>query len=317
MFMFHPCRAVPASRRMAQALASIGLLLTLGARAAEPNGLTIEEIIVTGELRELAINDTSLSVTVVDPNDTRQTVINHLEEVLGWVPNVNFASGASRGRFLQIRGIGERGQFAEPLNPSVGLLLDGVDLSGVGTVATTHDVRQIEIFRGPQGTLYGANALAGIVNVVSNDPEPEFGARISADAANFGALGIGGVVTGPLGEHTSGRLAVRHFGSDGFIDNTFLNRDDTNERDELTLRGKLRYAPSAATALTFTLGYVDIDNGYDAFSLDNNRNTRSDEPGRDAQETLYGSVALDHAFSSGLRLNRLSEPRRQRHRLRL
>ncbi|MEM7216779.1 MAG: TonB-dependent receptor plug domain-containing protein [Pseudomonadota bacterium] len=262
----------------------------------------IEEIIVTGELRELAIDDTSLSVTVIDPGDQRQTAINHLEEVLGWAPNVNFSSGASRGRFLQIRGIGERGQFAEPLNPSVGLLVDGVDLSGIGTVATTFDVKQIEIFRGPQGTLYGANALAGIVNVVTNDPERDFAASITADAANFGALGIGATVTGPLSEQLSGRLAVRQFGSDGFIDNTFLDVDDSNERDELTVRGKLLFEPQENTDVTVTLGYVDIDNGYDAFSLDNDRDTRSDEPGRDAQETIYGSIALDHRFASGLRL---------------
>ena len=64
-----------------------------------------EEIIVRGELRNKSIDTTSLSVSVIDPSDARQTTVNHLEEVLGWVPNVNFSSGASRGRFLQIRGI--------------------------------------------------------------------------------------------------------------------------------------------------------------------------------------------------------------------
>ena len=253
----------------------------------------IEEIIVRGELREQTIDSTSLSVTVIDPADTRQTLVNHLDEVLGWAPNVNFSSGASRGRFLQIRGVGERGQFAEPLNPSVGVLLDGVDLSGIATAATTYDVEQIEIFRGPQGTLYGANALAGIVNVVTNDPQFDFASSVTADIGNFDALGVGATVTGPLGEHVAGRLAVRQYGSDGFIDNDFLGVDDTNERDELTLRGKLLFEPSADTSLRFTLGYVDIDNGYDAFSLDNNRTTRSDEPGFDRQETFYTSLKLN------------------------
>ena len=292
------------STRVVHRLMGIALAVSaaLPLEIAQAQTPVMEEIIVTGELRELAIDDTSLSVTVIDPNDQRQTTINHLEEVLGWAPNVNFSSGASRGRFLQIRGIGERGQFAEPLNPSVGLLVDGVDLSGIGTVATTFDVRQIEIFRGPQGTLYGANALAGIVNVVTNDPQREFGASVTADAANFGAFGIGATVTGPLSEQVSGRLAVRQFGSDGFIDNTFLDVDDTNERDELTVRGKLLFEPSDKTDVTLTLGYVEINNGYDAFSLDNDRDTRSDEPGRDEQETFYGSLALDHRFDSGLRL---------------
>ena len=66
-----------------------------------------------------------------------------------------------------MRGIGERGQFAEPLNSSVALLIDGVDFSGLGTAATLFDVSQVEVLRGPQGTLYGANALAGLINVVT------------------------------------------------------------------------------------------------------------------------------------------------------
>src|SRR4029077_12196984 len=93
-----------------------------------------------------------------------------LEQILGLMPNVNYASGASRGRYLQIRGIGETGQFVEPLNSSVGLIVDHVDFSGIGTISTLYDVHQVEVFRGPQGTLYGANALAGLINVTTNDP---------------------------------------------------------------------------------------------------------------------------------------------------
>ncbi len=257
---------------------------------------------VRGELREQSIDTTSLSVTVIDPADARQTVVNHLEEVLGWVPNVNFASGASRARFLQIRGVGERGQFSEPLNPSVGVLLDGVDLSGIGTAATTYDVEQIEVFRGPQGTLYGANALAGIVNVVSNDPTAEFYSRVDLDLGNYDEIGIGAVLSGPMAQQLSGRLAVRQYGSDGFIDNQFLGVDDTNDRDELTVRGKLLFQPSERSELMLTVGFIDIDNGYDAFSLDNDRNTLSDAPGFDRQETLYASLQIDQALANGMTL---------------
>jgi hypothetical protein len=83
---------------------------------------------------------------------------------------------------------------------------------------------------------------------------------------------------------------VQQHTSDGFIDNTFLGRDDTNARDELAVRGKLRWQPSEHVSVDTLLGYVDIDNGYDAFSLDNDRNTLSDEPGRDAQDTIFSNV---------------------------
>ena len=272
------------------------------AMAANSGGPEMEEVIVYGELRNQSIDTTSLSVTVIDPEGTRLTAVNHLEEVLGWIPNVNSSSGGSRARFLQIRGIGERGQFAEPLNSSVGLLLDGVDLSGIGTVASTYDVEQIEVFRGPQGTLYGANALAGIVNQVTNNPTKELYSRLDLDVGNFDALGIGGVISGPFSERVAGRLAVRHFSSDGFLDNDFLGVEDTNERDELTVRGKLLFEASEDTELLLTAGLVDIDNGYDAFSLDNDRTTLSDEPGFDRQETIYGSLQVKHQLESGRRI---------------
>ena len=290
-------------RPVVYVMCSLAAVLTTHSVAANDANFVEDEIIVRGELRNQTIDTTSLSVSVLDPSDFRQSAVNHLDELLGWVPNVNFSSGASRGRFLQIRGVGERGQFAEPLNPSVGVLLDGVDLSGIGTAATTHDVQQVEVFRGPQGTLYGANALAGIVNVVTNDPEFEFGSSVTADVANFGALGIGAVVTGGLTETLAGRLSVREYTSDGFLDNDFLGVDDTNERDELTVRGKLLYQPNDETSLILTVGLVDIDNGYDAFSLDNDRTTLSDQPGFDRQETKYASLRIKRQLNDELRLD--------------
>ena len=288
-------------------IAPLGLLpLSAWAQAAtpepEPEIEEIEEIIVRGDVRQLAIDDTALSVTVIDPNDVRQTQVNHLEELLGWAPNVNFTSGASRGRFLQIRGVGERGQFAEPLIPSVGLLLDGVELSGIGAVATTFDTQQVEIFRGPQGTLYGASALGGLVNVVSNEPTREFTGRVVADAANFDGRGVGAVVSGPLSETLAGRLAVRQYNDDGFIDNEFLDVEDTNQKDELTIRGKLNWQPTDRTEIGLTLGFVDINNGYDAFALDNSRNTLSDEPGEDDQTSRYVNVRFNHELNNEYRL---------------
>ena len=271
-------------------LRNVAIVLLLAFTTATAQEPPIDEIVVRGLLYDTTLDETARSVSVLELDERHAGVLNHLENLLGQVPNVNFSSGASRARFLQIRGIGERGQFAEPLNASVGLLLDGVDLSGIGTAATLFDVKQVEVLRGPQGTLYGANALAGLVNVISHDPTEEFEARLSTDIGDFGAFGIGGVVSGALSETVAARFAVRQYEDDGFIRNSFLNRDDTTRRDEATMRGKLLWAPSDRSTLRLTLGMVDIDNGYDNFSLDNDRVTRSDEPGRDAQTSRYGSL---------------------------
>lgn len=258
------------------------------AESEEPK--VIEEIIVRGEFRAPTLLETPASVSVLQIGDVEQTLVNHLEEVLGWAPNVNFSSGGSRARFIQIRGIGERGQFSEPLNSSVGLIIDGVDLSGIGTAASLFDVQQVEVLRGPQGTLYGANALAGLINVETNDPTSTFSGALTADAGNYDARGLGVVLSGPLDERSGFRLAARRYEDDGFTDNIFLGNDDTERHEETTLRGKLSFVPTERLELLASFGHIDIDNGYDAFSLDNDRNTRSDEPGRDRQTTNYLSL---------------------------
>jgi len=275
----------------------IGLALSLvalpGPAAADDAEPVIEEIVVTAEFRASSVNRTPVSVSVVELGDLKGRAVEHLEDVLAQVPNVNFAGGSSRARFYQIRGIGERGQFDEPLNASVGLLIDGVDFSGIGTAAVLHDVSQVEVLRGPQGTIYGANALAGLMSIRTNAPTQAFEGGLTLDAGNYDALGLGATVSGPIGDSLGGRLAVRKYQDDGFYRNTFLDVTDTNDRDELSVRGRLDWAATERLDLGLSLGHLDIQNGYDAFSLDNNRRTRSDEPGQDAQKSTYGALTAD------------------------
>ena len=267
----------------------IGLVVPLC--AANAYAEMIEEVVVTAELRAVALSEAAGSISLLTPDD-RADVVNHLEEVLAQAVNVNIASGASRARFVQMRGIGERGQFAEPLNASVGLQIDGVDFSGIGTAATLFDVSQIEVLRGPQGTLYGANALAGLINVVTPASAKDWQSRAQFDLGNYGAQGVGAVISGPLNDTVGIRLSARKYRDDGFIDNVFLPSKSTDNHDESTVRLKLD-GRSASLAWQLAAGVVDVANGYDAFSLDNNRQTRSDQPGADEQTSRYLSARFE------------------------
>ncbi|QIB66653.1 TonB-dependent receptor [Kineobactrum salinum] len=251
----------------------------------------LEEIIVTAELRDITLQQQPVSTSVLTGDMIRERAAQHLEQVFNVIPNLNYAGGTSRARFFQIRGIGERSQFQEPLNPSIGLLLDGVDFSGLGTVGTLFDVEQVEVLRGPQGTLHGANALAGLVNIRSAAPEATPGLEIQGSVADYDSWSLGVVGTGPLVSDTLlYRIAVQQHRSDGYIKNDFLGRDDTSDRDETTVRGRLRWLASGTDSVDLTLLYADIDNGYDVFSLDNNRRTLSDQPGKDRQESTALSL---------------------------
>ena len=250
----------------------------------------IEEVIVTSDFRNATLLDTAASITIFDGSIIKNRQAKHLEELLNLAPNVNFSSGASRGRFIQIRGIGERSQFIEPLNPSVGILVDGIDFTGIAGAATTMDIKQVEILRGPQGTLYGANALAGLINLTSNQPTENAQGKLSLAIGSHNTKTMAGAMGGSLSSDVNYRVAVQSHTSDGYITNDFLIKDDTDNIDELSLRAIFDWQASDDLSLKLTLFRVDADNGYDAFSLDNTRNTLSDKPGHDRQES--SAVAL-------------------------
>ncbi|MBE9539931.1 MAG: TonB-dependent receptor [Proteobacteria bacterium] len=264
--------------------ALIAAVAILPATCLTANELT--EILVTAEFRPIALQDQASSISVVTGEDIQQRAAQHLEEVLNIAPNVNFSSGSSRARYYQIRGIGERSQFQEPLNPSIGFVIDNIDFSGLGTIGTLFDVDQVEVLRGPQGTLHGANALAGLINIRTGQPQNEPALRVEATAAQYNSLNLGVVGTGPLvTDKLLYRLAINNYQSDGFIENDYLDREDTNNRNETSVRGKLRWLVNEIHTLDITAIYVDVENGYDAFSLDNTRHTLSDQPGQDEQKS--------------------------------
>ena len=273
----------------------LSLALTAALAGWTPGSLaqpSIEEVIVSADFRNSQLQNLPASASVLDEALIASRNALHLEDVLLNAPNVNLAAGSSRARFYQIRGIGERSQYAEPLNASVGVLIDGVDFSGIGAAAMLYDVEQVEVLMGPQGTRYGSNALAGLINLQSRAPTEETAFGLQLQGENHGGRGLGAYASGALAPELLGRISLQSLESDGFSHNTWLDKP-TNTRDELTARGKLQWLPGNGISADLSLGHVDIDNGYDTFSLDNNRETRSDEPGFDRQQSTWASLRVD------------------------
>lgn len=248
--------------------------------AAEP----LEEVVITASLRPVAARETPVSATVLDERTLRAAGVQHLQDVLSMVPNLNWASGTSRPRYFQLRGIGETDQWQGAPNNSVGFLIDGMDFSGVGMAGQLLDLSQVEVLRGPQGTTLGANALAGLVNLRSNMAAPTPMLRLEATGGGFGTQALGAVAGGALGaDGAAWRAVAQGFRSDGSRRNITLGRDDTNGLDERLLRLRLASAQHGAWRADLAALWSEQDNGFDAFAIDNSRTTRSDQPGRDAQ----------------------------------
>jgi iron complex outermembrane recepter protein len=270
------------------------LFASFTARAADDSAL--DEVVVTAELRDRTLRDLPASATVLDAHTLEIAGVQHFQDVLGLVPNLNWSAGTSRPRYFQLRGIGELEQWQGAPNPSVGFLIDGIDFSGVGMPATLSDVERIEVLRGPQGTAYGANALAGLIAVNTRAPvrTPEIDANVTL--GDYGTRGVNGVLGGPIGDGaTAWRLVAGNYRSDGFRRDTFLNRGDVNGFNESNARFKLSAQPTETLHVDVTAMWVDLDNGYDAFSIDNSRVSLADRPGQDTQLSRALAVRLDYS----------------------
>ncbi len=274
------------------------------AMAGEGGEETLDEIIVTADFRGRTVRELPGSATVMTAEYVQAASVQHFEELVNVVPNLNWSGDGHRARYFQIRGVGELEQYQGAPNPSVGFLIDDIDFSGIGTIATVFDIASIDVLRGSQGSRYGANALGGLIYLRSTAPSGEREGRIQLTAGDDAALSAGIAFGGAFDsdERYTFRVSAHTHGSNGFRDNPYLGTDDSNGRDETTLRARLRIEAGDDTEINIAALFSDIDNGYDAFALDNSYTMLSDKPGKDAQQSSGASLRLDWSGMSNATL---------------
>jgi len=258
---------------------------------------TLDTITISADLRASLDQEFAASTSVLTAQQLQDQGATHFSDVLLQTPNVNTSGQSSRPRHIQIRGMGERDEYTGAPNASVGYAIDDIDFSGIGMAGSLFDVKQVEVLRGSQSTRYGASALAGLINIQTNEPTAQSEQMIEASAGGDNLRELGIVSSGALNKEANSpqyRFSMFSHKSDGFRNNAFLNRSDTNGRDELNIRGKLRFFPSAVTTVDLTYLHSDLNNGYDAWSLNNNFTTLSDQPGKDTQLSNAGAVKVTH-----------------------
>ena len=254
---------------------------------------SVEEIVVLGDWKEISPDKNDASIVLLGSKEIDNQAVNHFEELSYLVPNLNFAASDSRARYFQIRGIGERSGYQGTPNSSVGFLIDDIDYSGQGGIATTFDLDQVEIHRGPQGSRIGANALAGLIYIRTKGPTKEFKSTGRVVLGSYGRKSIGLAVGGPLqiSDDITYRLALHKHEEDGFRKNIYLNKSDTSRKDELTNRLKVNWEVDDKTSVKLLFSRVNLNDPADIWTLDGSLNTLSDRPGMDSQKT--NSVGLN------------------------
>ncbi len=250
-------------------------------------------VIVSGGLSRKALLDIEAGVTVLRTRQLQTGGTEHFQNLINRIPNLTWAGGSSRPRYFQIRGIGERSQYAGdgPPNFSVGFSIDDIDLSGMAMAGMTFDLESVELFRGPQSSVYGPNAIGGFINLRSLDPMRTSQNVLQLSMGNADTRSAGLALDLPIATSIKGRLALQRSYNNGFRENVYLNSDHTNERQESLARLKLHWIPDSRVSLQTTVMVVELDNGYDSWAPDNNGYTSyADKPGRDSQMLTAGSL---------------------------
>ncbi len=258
----------------------------------------IEEIVVKGDWRERSILEEDSSIVILNTSIIESQPIKHFENLSYLVPNLNFAASDSRARHFQIRGIGERSGYERTPNSAVGFLIDDIDYSGQGGIATTFDVDQIEVHRGPQGSRIGSNALAGLIYIKTKEPTNVFEGISEFTLGDYGTLNYGLAFGGPIksNEKMAFRIAMRKDYSDGFRKNLFSGKSDTSKKDESTFRFKFNWKIGDQTTLKLLLTQIDLDDPADIWTIDGSLNTLSDRPGMDSQKTNGFGIKIFHVL---------------------
>ncbi|CAH9063965.1 Pesticin receptor [Pseudoalteromonas haloplanktis] len=261
---------------------------------ANADDTELEKIIVTGDFQQESIQTLSASASLFSENEMNQRGATYLDEMLASAANVNFAAGASRGRYIQIRGVGLRSQFVDPINPSVGLVIDGINYSGLGGSSLLFDIDQVEIYRGPQGTRFGADGMAGMIQMQSASATSDPSLKLHLGAGTYNSHEAGLAASTGLTDDTSARVSYFRRKSDGYVDNLYLDKP-TQDQDEQVARFKLNSQLTAHLNSELNLHYIDINNGYDAFTLYNSRNSLADQPGEDNQQSY--AIGLNNTYT--------------------
>lgn len=248
-------------RRILASTALVGLTLTgSGAGAAEPKeSFVLEEITVTARLRSESFMDVPVAVNVFTEQLINDAKIDKADDFIGLIPNVTISNSQDSGTsFITIRGLTQVRNGESP----VAVAIDGVlTTNPAQTIQELFDVQQIEVLKGPQGALYGRNAIGGAIVITTKQPTNEFEGMVRVGTGNGNRVRAQASVSGPVVEDKLlFRVAASHLEYDGYIDNVYLG-EKVDEFQDQSARVLLKWLPSENIAVDLRGGYSKTGGG--------------------------------------------------------
>ncbi len=219
----------------------------------------LEEIVVTATKRAQTLQDIPIAVTVTSGETIEKAQIQDLLDLQSVVPSLRVSQlQTSRNANFVIRGFGN-GANNPGIEPSVGVFIDGVYRSrSAAAISDLPRVERVEVLSGPQSTLFGKNASAGVVSVVTPRPSGDSGGYISGSFGEFSAVVVKGLYEGAFNDNLAFDIAGSYNTRDGYFENLTLG-EELNERDRFSVRGQLNWTPSDTASIRVIADYDELD----------------------------------------------------------
>jgi iron complex outermembrane receptor protein len=297
-------------------------------------GQTIEEVIVTAQHREKRLQDVPFSVSAISGEMIEAANMIGIQDLSEVTPSFSFTPSASaRGSGVLIRGIGTV-NFSDGIEGAVGTVVDGVIIGRQSAALQDFDdIERVEVLRGPQGTLFGKNTSAGLVNVVTRKPTAELEGLIGTSYATVDERRVNGIISGPISDNGDllGRLSAFSNTRDGLLEQTnpAADVDKMNDKNEWGVRGKLLFNPTDQLSLYLIGEYhkqdADCcvwterslsDNSLQTDSLspfidasDENRDSAISNVTHQSSDNKGISLQIEHSFDNGSILRAITAAR--------
>ena len=273
---------------------SIALALTSGEAVAQA---TLEEVVVTARKRSETLFESPISVRAFTESEIRATGIQTPQDFVDLTPNVTLVQTQSTGNsFLNIRGISS----ARNSELAAAVIIDGVLLSNPTQLnQQLYDIQQIEVLRGPQGALYGRNAIGGAITISTKEPGDEHEGEIRVGAESAPGYSVKGFVGGPLNDDGTlkYRIAGSYMDNDGYLDNVYLGEEADPYKDT-SLRARLDWDISETLTTDFRVSYSKLESQafyfvLDADADDTDKPIQNNNPGNNEREFVSASFKFD------------------------
>lgn len=272
----------------------IALALTSGEAVAQA---TLEEVVVTARKRSETLFESPISVRAFTESEIRATGIQTPQDFVDLTPNVTLVQTQSTGNsFLNIRGISS----ARNSELAAAVIIDGVLLSNPTQLnQQLYDIQQIEVLRGPQGALYGRNAIGGAITISTKEPGDEHEGEIRVGAESAPGYSVKGFVGGPLNDDGTlkYRIAGSYMDNDGYLDNVYLGEEADPYKDT-SLRARLDWDISETLTTDFRVSYSKLESQafyfvLDADADDTDKPIQNNNPGNNEREFVSASFKFD------------------------